>query len=176
MTGLHGLLLSAFAEAADEPEMHAAGTALAELLREAVSTPAQLSLLLGMPKDVAGAAELVDIAYLAQGLHDWARVQGDAIDPAVVLLLETAWLGFADGQGWRPAQELPLPGMIARRFHPEMHRPSPVTLLLALSREYRHSSPEIAARLAEFDLRPGRGIETAPMEHAGLILLLSAEQ
>jgi len=66
--------------------------------------------------------------------------------------------------------------MIARRFHPEMHRPSPVTLLLALSREYRHTSPEIGARLAEFDLRPGRGIETAPMEHAGLILLLSAEQ
>ena len=174
MTGLHGLLLSAFAEGADTPEVHAAGTALAGLLREAASRPEELSLLLGAPKNVAGAAELGDVAYLAQGLQDWARAQGETFDPVVTPLLETAWRRFADGQGWRASLELPLPGMIATRFHPETHRPSPVTRLLALSREYRGTSACIASRLEELDLRPGRGIEVAPMEHAGLILFLSA--
>lgn len=175
MTGLHGLLLSAFAEAAEEPDIHVAGTALADLMREAASQPAELSLLLGVPASVAGAAELVDIAYLAQGLHDWARVQGEAFDPVVVRLLETAWLRFADVQGWRASLELPLPGMIAVRFHPETHRFSPVTRLLALSQEYQDASALIALRLTEFELRPGRSIETAPIEHAGLILFLTAD-
>ena len=175
ITGLHGLLLSAFAEGVDDPEIRAAGTALADLLREAASRPEELSLLLGVPESSAGAAELGDIAHLAQGLHDWARAQGSAFDPVVTRLLETAWRRFADGQGWRASLELPLPGMIAVRFHAETHRPSPVTLLLALSQEYGGSSPWIASRVAEFDLRPGRGIEVAPMEHAGLILFLSAQ-
>ncbi len=175
MTGLHGLLLSAFAEAAEEPDIHGAGTALADLLRETASQPAELSLLLGVPASVAGAAELADIADLAQGLHDWARVQGEAFDPAVVRLLETAWLRFADVQGWRASLDLPLPGMIAVRFHPETHRFSPVTRLLALSQEYRDASALIASRLTEFDLRPGRNIEAAPIAHAGLILFLAAD-
>jgi len=171
ITGLHGLLLSAFAEVAYEPDIRDAASALAGSLREVASRPTELPLVLGAS---AGAAELSDIAYLALGLHDWARARGEVVDPVVSQLLEAAWRQFSDAQGWRAALEMPLPGMISERFHPEVHRLSPVTVLLALSIEYRETSATIASRLKEFDLRPGMGIERSPIEHGGLIMLLAA--
>jgi uncharacterized protein len=171
VTGLHGLLLSALAEAYAEPELAEAGEALAGRLRRLAERPEELSLLLDLRHEVAGAAELADYAYVARGLHDWALATGDDTGSAVTGLLEAAWEGFADAEGWRASREQPLPGMIAQRFHPSLHRPSPSTELLALSRYHRDQSALIADRLADFDARPGRAIETVPIPHAGLILL-----
>ena len=173
LTGLHGLLLSAFAELHDDPVIGAAGEELAERLRVLAARPGELSQLLDLPRDVAGAADLSDYAYLAQGLHDWGAATGSPGDRTVTGLLEVAWADFTDADGWRAAREQPLPGMVAQRFHTAVHNPSPTSLILALSREYGDESETLSERLAAFDLRPGRGVETSPQEHAQLILLLT---
>jgi uncharacterized protein len=173
LTGLHGLLLSALAELRDDPVLGVTGARLAARLRALAASPAELPQLLDLTADVAGGAELSDYAYLAQGLHDWAAAAGSGGDPAVTALLETAWAAFTDADGWRAARELPLPGMVAQRFHGAAHRPSPTTLILALTRAYSGRSELLAERIDGFDLRPGRAIETGPREHAGLILLLT---
>ncbi|AHE97614.1 hypothetical protein THITH_04340 [Thioalkalivibrio paradoxus ARh 1] len=176
VTGLHGLLLSALAEEAGEPAFAGAGSALAQRLREQARPPQDLSRLLDAPADVAGAAELADYAWLAQGLHDWARATGEeGVEKVVIPLLETAWETFADPHGWRAARDQPLPGMVSRRFHPGVHEPSPTTTLLALTRSYREQSETLNERLAAFDPRPGREIEAEPMPHAGLILLVASD-
>ena len=172
LTGLHGLLLSALAEVAGDPELTPVGAALAARLQATAGDPQNLSQLLDLPLDVAGAAELADYAYLAQGLDDWAAATGAGPDDAVAALLEVAWSKFSDADGWRALAEQPLPGMIAQRFHPTVHRPSPTTLILALSQDYADQSAVLTERLEAFDLRPGRAVETASREHAGLILLL----
>jgi uncharacterized protein YyaL (SSP411 family) len=171
LTGLHGLLLSAFAELPDDPVMGKAGKELASRLQALAASPAELSQLVDMPRDVAGEADLSDYAYLAQGLHDWAVATGTGRDRWVAGLLEVAWSDFTDADGWRAAREQPLPGMVARRFHPAVHNPSPTSLILALSRDYRDDNEVLSERLATFDQRPGRGVETSPQEHAQLILL-----
>ena len=173
LTGLHGLLLSAFAELHDDPVIGAAGEELAERLRVLAARPGELSQLLDLPRDAAGAADLSDYAYLAQGLHDWAAATGAGRDRTVTGLLEIAWADFTDADGWRAAREQPLPGMVAQRFHTAVHNPSPTSLILALSQEYGDESETLAKRLAAFDQRPGRGVETSPQEHAQLILLLT---
>lgn len=174
LTGLHGLLLSALAELPDDAAFGPLGAALAERLRGAARRPEALSQLLDVPSDVAGVAHLSDYATLGWGLHDWAEATGasDSV-PLVVGLLETAWADFADADGWRPAREQPLPGMVAQRFHPAVHRPSATTRVLALSRIHADHSEFLERALTGFDLRPGRAIETAPREHAELILLLT---
>ncbi|MFO8004874.1 thioredoxin domain-containing protein, partial [Thioalkalivibrio sp.] len=171
LTGLHGLLLSAFAELHEDPVKRAAGEELASRLQALAARPAELSQLLDLPREVAGEADLSDYAYLAQGLHDWAVATGAGGDHRVAGLLEVAWSDFTDADGWRAARERPLPGMVARRFHPAVHNPSPTSLILALSRDYRDDSEALAEWLAAFDLRPGRGVETSPQAHARLILL-----
>ncbi|AGA34032.1 Thymidylate kinase [Thioalkalivibrio nitratireducens DSM 14787] len=179
VTGLHGLLLSALAEVAEvagEPAFAAAGTELAQRLCDLGRHPQDLSRLLDLSADVAGAAELADYAWLAQGLHDWARATGEeGVEKAVIPLLETAWETFADPHGWRAARDQPLPGMVSRRFHPGVHEPSPTTTLLALTRSYREQSETLNDRLAAFDLRPGREIEAEPIPHADLILLVASD-
>jgi len=172
LTGLHGLLLSAFAQAVDDPELAPVGAALDARLQAVAKDPENLSQLLDLPGDVGGAAELADYAYLAQGMHDWAAATGVGPDAVVAGLLEAAWFRFSDADGWRALAEQPLPGMVAQRFHPTVHRPSPTTLILALSREYADQSAVLTERLEAFDLRPSRALETASREHAGLILLL----
>jgi uncharacterized protein len=173
LTGLHGLMLSALAELRDDPVMGTTGAGLAARLRAVAEAPGTLPQLLDQPAYAAGGAELSDYAYVAQGLHDWAAAGGAEGDPAVLALLETAWADFTDADGWRAARELPLPGMVAQRFHGATHRPSPTTLILALTRVYSGDSELLDERLEGLDLRPGRAIETAPREHAGLILLLT---
>jgi uncharacterized protein len=172
LTGLHGLLLSAFAEVSEDVAFSPVASALAARLQAAAEGPENLSQLLDLARDIAGAAELADYAYLAQGLHDWAMATGAVRDATVVALLETAWSLFSDADGWRAMAEQPLPGMVAQRFHPAVHRPSPTTLILALSRDYADRSAALEEQLAAFDLRPGRVVETTSREHAGLILLL----
>lgn len=173
LTGTHGLLLSAFAEVADDPELAPAGEALAVRLRAAADDPEDLSLLLDLPPEAAGAPELSDFAYLAQGLHDWSVATGTAPDAGVAALLETAWSRFRDADGWQALEEQPLPGMVAQRFQPAVHRPSPTTRILALSQAYAEQSAVLAERRDAADLHPGRAVETAPQEHAGLILLVT---
>jgi uncharacterized protein len=173
LTGLHGLLLSAFAEVSEDAALAPVGSALAARLQAAAKDPENLSQLLDLARDIAGAAELADYVYLAQGLHDWAMATGAEWDATVVALLETAWSEFSDADGWRAMAEQPLPGMVAQRFHPAVHRPSPTTLILALSRDYADQSAFLEEQLAAFDLRPGRVVETTSREHAGLILLLT---
>ena len=175
LTGLHGLLLSAFAALREDPVMGAAGEELASRLQAMAARPAELSQLLDMPRDVAGEADLSDYAYLAQGLHDWALADGTGRDGRVAGLLEVAWSDFTDADGWRAAREPPLPGMVAQRFHAAVHNPSPTSLILALSRDYRDHSEALSERLAAFDLRPGRGVETSPQEHAQLIFLFTRD-
>lgn len=175
LTGVHGLLLSAFAEARDDPRLARIGDRLAERLRSLAARPDALAQLLDRPSAVAGAADLADFAYLAQGLHDWAVATGAPSDPAVEGLLEAAWNGFNDADGWRAARELPLPGMVAQRFHASVHRPSPTTLVLALSQTYQDGSEALAEHLAAFVPTPGRAIETTAREHAGLILWLTED-
>lgn len=172
LTGQHGLLLSAFAEVADAPELRAFGEVLADRLQVLAGDPENLSQLLDLPAAVAGSADLADYAYLAQGLHDWAMATDGGLHPAVSGLLESAWSRFSDADGWRATAEQPLPGMVAQRFHPAVHRPSPTTLILALSQAYAEQSAVLAERLDVFDRRPGRAVETAAREHAGLILWL----
>lgn len=172
LTGLHGLLLAAFAELHEDPDLGPVGAALAERLSEKARAPGGLSQLLDLPPEVAGRAELADYAFLAHGLHAWAVATGAGRDAVVAELLEAAWRDFRDADGWRAARGQPLPGMVAQRFHSAVHRPSPTTLVLALSLDYRDHRAELAERLAGFDLAPGRAIETAAREHAGLILLL----
>ncbi len=174
LTGLHGLLLSALARLHDDAELGPLGNRLAERLRGVARDPEVLSQLLDLPSDVAGAADLSDYAALAWGLHDWAKATGASDHESLIIgLLETAWTDFNDADGWRAAREQPLPGMVAQRFHPAVHRPSATTLVLSLSRIYADRSEFLRRALADFDPRPGRAIETAPREHAGLILLLT---
>nr|WP_296751805.1 DUF255 domain-containing protein [Thioalkalivibrio sp.] len=173
LTGLHGLLLSAFAERHDDPVMGAAGEELASRLNALATDPEALSQLVDLPRDVAGAADLSDYAYLAQGLHDWGVATGNRRAGPMTGLLEVAWADFTDADGWRAARTQPLPGMVAQRFHTAVHNSSPTSLILALSREYVGDSEILSERLAAFDLRPGRGVESSPQEHAQLILLLT---
>ncbi|MFO8154038.1 thioredoxin domain-containing protein [Thioalkalivibrio sp.] len=173
LTGMHGLLLSAFAEVADDPELAPAGAALAARLQAAADDPEALSLMLDLPPEVAGAAGLSDYAYLAQGLHDWSVATGDGPDATVAVLLEAAWSRFRDADGWQALEERPLPGMVAQRFQPAVHRPSPTTRILALTQAYADQSAALAERLEASDLRPGQAVETTPQEHAGLILLVT---
>ncbi|TVP86439.1 MAG: thioredoxin domain-containing protein [Thioalkalivibrio sp.] len=175
LTGMHGLLLSAFAEVADDPELSPAGAALATRLQAAADDPGDLALLLDLPPEVAGAAELSDYADVAQGLHDWSVATGNGPDAGVVALLETAWSRFRDADGWKALEEQPLPGMVAQRFHSAVHRPSPTTRMLALSQAYADQSDLLAEQLEAIDLRPGRAVETNPQQHAGLILLVTGD-
>jgi len=175
LTGWHGLLLSAFAEVADHPSLGPAGAALAARLQATAEDPEDLALLLDLPPERAGAAELSDYADLAQGLHDWSVATGSGPDARVTALLETAWSRFRDADGWKALKEQPLPGMVSQRFHPAVHRPSPTTRMLGLTQAYADQSDVLAEHLEAIDPRPGRAVETTPQQHAGLILLVTGD-
>ncbi|WP_018875042.1 thioredoxin domain-containing protein [Thioalkalivibrio sp. ALJ7] len=173
LTGAHGLLLSALAVAADHDErFREAGEAVRGWLLEVADDPAALPALMGLPADQAGAATLNDYAFVAQGLNDWERQQGEGGTEVVAALLENAWERFLDADGFRAEPEPPLPGMISQRFHPAVHRPSPTTLILALTEELAENHETLEAALTDYDLRPGRAIESDPHHHARLILWL----
>ncbi|WP_019592810.1 MULTISPECIES: thioredoxin domain-containing protein [unclassified Thioalkalivibrio] len=173
LTGAHGLLLSALAEGAQHDErFREAGAAVHGWLLEVASDPDQLPTLMGLPADQAGTATLNDYAFVARGLRDWKAATGEGEQGPALALLEAAWERFRDDDGFRSEPEPPLPGMISQRFHPAVHRPSPTTLIFRLSAEWRDASEAVDAAFAEYDLRPGRAIESDPHHHARLILWL----
>ncbi|WP_018158451.1 MULTISPECIES: thioredoxin domain-containing protein [unclassified Thioalkalivibrio] len=173
LTGAHGLLLSALAEGAQHDErFREAGAAVQAWLLEVAADPEELPALMGLPSDQAGTATLNDYAFVARGLRDWKAATGEGEQAPALALLEAAWERFRDDDGFRSEPEPPLPGMISQRFHPAVHRPSPTTLLFRLSEEWRGASEMVDAAFAEYDLRPGRAIESDPEHHARLILWL----
>jgi len=170
LAGAHGLLLSALAEAAaHDQRFRAAGAAVRGWLLEAAAGPEGLPALLGLPAEQAGTGTLADHAWVAQGLHDWDAAVDSGDREAVVALLEETWERFRDGDGFRAAPEPPLPGMVSQRFHPAVHRSSPTTLVLRLSEELQKESEALARAFSRYDLRPGRTVESEPLQHAGLI-------
>lgn len=173
LTGAHGLLLSALAEAAEhDPRFHEAGAAVRAWLLEVASDPMALPALMGLPADRAGSATLNDYAYVVQGLHDWEAATGEASTAPALGLLEAGWERFRDDDGLRSEPEPPLPGMISQRFHPAVHRPSPTTLMFRLSEAWSGGREAVDAAFSGYDLRPGRAIESDPHHHARLILWL----
>lgn len=173
LAGAHGLLLSALAEAAaHDKRFREPGAAVRDWLLEAADGSEGLPALLGLPADEAGDATFADHAWVAQGLHDWDAAVASGDRERVVALLESAWEGFHDEDGFRSAQEPPLPGMVSRRFHPAVHRSSPTTLVLRLSAELQDESEALGRAYNRYDLRPGQAVERDPLPHAGLILWL----
>lgn len=171
LTGPHGLLLSALAEAvAHDARFEEAGAAVYGWLREAASEPAALPALMGLPRAQAGTATLNDYAYVIRGLRDWSVVRGGGDGDAVArALLEVAWGRFRDPEGFRAEPEPPLPGMLSQRFHPAVHRPSATTLIFRASEDLAGESEAVAAALADYELRPGPALERNPEQHARLI-------
>ncbi|WP_026289146.1 thioredoxin domain-containing protein [Thioalkalivibrio sp. ALMg11] len=173
LTGAHGLLLSALAEAsAHDARFLDAGAAVQAWLLEVAAEPAELPALMGLPAEHAGTATLNDYAYVARGLRDWEAATGEGGHGPALALLEAAWERFRDDDGFRSEPEPPLPGMISQRFHPAVHRPSPTTLIFHLSEEWAGDSETVDAAFADYDLRPGRAIDADPEQHARLILWL----
>lgn len=173
LTGAHGLLLSALAEGAQHDErFREAGAAVHAWLLEVAADPEELPSLMGLPADAAGDASLNDYAYVARGLRDWGAATGEGGQAPALPLLEAAWEHFRDDDGFRSKPVPPLPGMISQRFHAAVHRPSPTTLIFRLSDEWKGASETVDAAFAEYDLRPGRAIESDPHHHAHLILWL----
>lgn len=220
LTGAHGLLLAAFAEAVivirdgisqdagvwrpgqgakadpagerhsfqsaalgawwldqgvESAEIKTAAFDLATDLARAAD-PAALAVVLDADPDRAGAADLADWVYLAWGLQQWQQqVSGVEHDAQVQALLESIWDRFAEADGWRTAEEKPFPGMVAQRFLPERHRPSPSTLLQSLTQAYRSQSASLEAHWQAWDWRPTLRVERDPLAHAGLVILGSLD-
>lgn len=142
----------------------------------------------------ANSLTLWDVVYLARGLNDWARTNDNDRartngndwarandndrarandehgDKLVLGLLHMAWERFFDGTGLRTGIRPDLPGMLALRFHPEVHRPSPSTVLLELTQQYASVDSNLAERFRRFPGQPGRAIEQDVMDHAAWVL------
>ena len=175
LTGAHGLLLSALAEAVRQDlgeEYEAMGRDVRDWLASRADAPEDLPALLGLPPEEAGPATLPDYAYVARGLHDWDAATDSGDGERVRALLRTAWEHFAGDDGFRTTEDPPLPGMIAERFHPAVHRPSGTTAVLQLTAEHAAADADLESALAGYALEPGQGIESNPLHHAGLILWL----
>lgn len=173
LTGPHGLLLAALAEAAAHaPRFERSGVALYGWLREAAADPATLP---ALPREQSTQATLSDYAYVIRGMLDWETLQGTEEHRAPVGLLEAVWQRFPDANGLRTQPEPPLPGMLSRRFHPAVHRPSATTLIFRISESWAGESAAVDAAFGAYDLRPGRGLERDPEQHARLILWLQGE-
>ncbi|WP_024328439.1 thioredoxin domain-containing protein [Thioalkalivibrio sp. ALR17-21] len=175
LTGAHGLLLSALAEAVRQDlgeEYAAMGRDVRDWLASRADEPEDLPALLGLPAEEAGPATLPDYAYVARGLHDWDAATDSGDGERVRALLRTAWERFAGDDGFRTTEDPPLPGMIAERFHPAVHRPSGTTAVLQLTAEHAAADADLESALADYPLEPGQGIESNPLHHAGLILWL----
>jgi uncharacterized protein len=167
LAGWNGLTLSALAAGVatfDDPSHRAAGEALRNFLAGRLWDGEQLHRARS-GDDWIGTPGLEDLAYVAVGLADWARVVDD---PAALALsqrlVELAWRDFRSEAGWRSEQSPLLPAIPAEAALPDTALPSPSAILLRLA--LAHPNPAMRAEARATLPEVVRSVVRDPFSHA----------
>lgn len=139
----NGLLLSALSDALDtlqendprHPVYRDAAKRLAAFLMEEMWQAGRLHRAL-TERGPAGAGELGDYVFVAQGLADWRRhaaPDGAKLDRRIDQLIAHAWRHHYGKGGWRPGAQAALPGMKGKPLIEAAPLPSPSATLIELT-------------------------------------------
>jgi uncharacterized protein YyaL (SSP411 family) len=148
----NGLMLSALSQALttlppDSPRQqryHKAGAALTQFLTQQVWQGGQLHRAI-TDRGPSGSGELNDYAFVAKGLDDWGKVNGDT-SPLLGRLLSKAWQDHYTSSGWQPSPDTSLPGMGGKPLIEASPLPSASATLIELTLERGTSQQRALAR------------------------------
>lgn len=136
LAGWNGLLLNALSTAAGQlknQEFRAAANKLRDYLMNVLWNGEELFRAVHNGKPI-GQASLADYAYVAQGLHNWARISNNPKDATLAnQLLGVAWDKFHTDKGWLSASRALLPGMPSVKAQQDGALPSAAALIISLS-------------------------------------------
>ena len=172
LAGWNGLLLAALSRAAGEAGGERFGDPARRLKAYLLRNHWKDGVLLRTPQVGGGtAASLQDYAYVAWGLSEWARLEGDEATGRVVReLLSVAWRDFHDDRGWRSGSRALLPGMPAMEAQEDGAMPAPSAVVLRLSLESGDELLASKAKKALFGVR--RPVQVEPFWYASHLPLL----
>ena len=131
----NGLALRALAQVVRlDPSYLQAGERLAAFLQRHVSADGSLPRAIDAAGRVLGPGTLEDYAFVASGLLAWHRLTGEpqALDTAL-LLADSAWMRFHDGDLWHLEQRPLLRYGGGQRVLEDHFMPSPTSMLLPIA-------------------------------------------
>ena len=178
LTAWNGLALSALAQAASRTPQRYRGAAL-ELRNFMVSkgwSEEALARAIDDHGQSVGLGTLTDYAYVAKGLHEWAKFTNKQADyDLAARLVAEAWQRFNTHQGWQMAEASLIPAQPPRYHIIDGVQPSASATLLAISLELLHQ-PRLAihrARIQKYLELMSQDLATRPLLHATHVAVLS---